>query len=138
MEKVTVKSNKVVVKTADEEKWRKSSLYPEIEVSSKGRVKERDYRLVLKHASKDSFRIYDVPAKMLETKVSASGDVVVCFTNSAGHLITQDVATLVATEFVTNEDPSRYNRIKFKDRDKTNLNASNLYWDGIGLSTMRR
>ena len=138
MEKVTVKSNKVVVKTADEEKWRKSSLYPEIEVSSKGRVKERDYRLVLKHGRNESFRIYDVPSKMLETRVGASGDVIVSFTNSAGNLITVDVATLVATEFVTNEDPSRYTRIKFKDRDKTNLNASNLYWDGIGLSTMRK
>ncbi len=135
--KVTIKATGTVVKSAEDERWRKSSIHPEIEVSSKGRVKERDYRLVLKHASKESFRIYDVPAKLLETKVSASGDVMVCFTNSAGHIISEDVATLIAKEFVPNEDPSRFTRVKFKDRDKANLNASNLYWDSMGFGMMR-
>lgn len=135
--KVTVKATATVIK-AEDERWRKSSIYPEIEVSSKGRVKEREYRLVQKHARNDSYRIYDVPSRILETKVADSGDVVVSFTNASGNLITEYVATLVATEFVTNENPSRYTRVKFKDKDKTNLKASNLYWDGIGAFSMQR
>lgn len=135
MEKVTVKTSKVAVKTADEEKWRNSSLYPEIMVSSRGRVKEREYRQVLKHAHQESFRIYDVPAKMLETKVGQAGNVIVSFTTSAGNLVTEDVATLVAKEFIPNEDPSRYTRLRFRDQNKANLNVSNLYWDGFGINT---
>ena len=133
MAQVTVKPTAKVVKTADEERWRNSSVYPEIMVSSRGRVKEREYRQVVKHAHQESFRIYDVPAKMLETKVGTAGNVIVSFTNSAGNPVTEDVASLVAKEFVPNENPSMYTKLKFRDNDRTNLNASNLYWDGSGI-----
>ena len=45
----------------------------------------------------------------------------------------EDVALLVATEFVPNEDPSKYTKLRFRDLNRANLNASNLYWDGVGI-----
>ncbi len=134
MEKVTVKGTKstsIVVK-AEEEKWRTSSIYPEIMVSSRGKVKEREYKHVVKDSEEGCFRIYDVPAKTLPTKVSGSGDVTVSF-YSGRKWVTENVAFLVAKEFVPNEDPDHLNKIKFKDKDRTNLKASNLFWDGTGI-----
>ena len=132
MEKVTIKPTTKKVIASDEERWRNSSIRPELMVSSKGRVKSREYKLVTPDA-KGGFRIYDVPAKTLETKVGPSGAVTVNFTNAGGHPVTEDVAYLVATEFVPNEDPTRYTKLKFRDLNRANLNASNLYWDGVGI-----
>ncbi len=134
MEKVTIKGSKstTVVVRAEEEKWRNSSIYPEIMVSSRGKVKEREYKHVVKDPEEGCFRIYDVPAKTLATKVSDYGDVVVSF-YSGRKFITESVAYLVAKEFVPNENPERYNKVKFKDKDRTNLKASNLFWDGTGI-----
>lgn len=133
MDKGTIKSTSKVVKaTTDEEKWRNSSIYPEIMVSSRGRVKEREYQHVVKDIEDGCFRIYTVPAKTLPTKVSGSGDVTVSF-YSGRKWTTENVAFLVATEFVPNEDPAHLTKIKFKDKDRANLNASNLYWDGSGI-----
>lgn len=134
MEKVTIKgmkSTSTVVK-AEEEKWRNSSIYPEIMVSSRGKVKEREYQRVVKDPEDGCFRIYAVPAKTLDTKVSGSGDVTVSF-YSGRKWVTENVAYLVATEFVPNEDPEHLNKVKFKDKDRTNLKASNLVWDGAGI-----
>lgn len=134
MERVTVKGTKptsTVVK-AEEEKWRNSSVYPEIMVSSRGKVKEREYQRVVKDQEEGCFRIYAVPAKTLDTKVSGSGDVTVSFYSNR-KWTTVNVAYLVATEFVPNEDPEHLNKVKFKDKDRTNLNASNLVWDGTGI-----
>ena len=83
--------------------------------------------------AKGGFRIYDVPAKTLETRVGGSGTVTVSFTTAGGNQVTEDVALLVATEFVPNEDPSKYTKLKFRDLNRANLNASNLYWDGVGI-----
>ena len=133
MERVTVKGTKptsTVVK-AEEEKWRNSSVYPEIMVSSRGKVKEREYQRVVKDPEDGCFRIYAVPAKTLETKISNFGDVVVSF-YSGRKFITESVAFLVAKEFVPNDSPDRFKAVKFKDKDRTNLNASNLFWDGAG------
>lgn len=134
MEKVTIKgmkSTSTVVK-AEEEKWRNSSIYPEIMVSSRGRVKEREYQHVVKDIEDGCFRIYSVPAKIIPSKIYDSGDVTVSF-YSGRKWTTENVAFLVAMEFVPNEDPNHYTKVKFKDKDKTNLNASNLYWDGTGF-----
>ncbi len=133
MEKVTIKPTRTVVKaTNDEEKWRNSSIYPEIMVSSRGRVKEREYQHVVKDIEDGCFRIYPVQARILETKTNDFGDVTVSF-YSGRRLTTVNVAYLVATEFVTNEDPEHFNKVKFKDKDRTNLKASNLIWDGTGV-----
>lgn len=134
MEKVTVKGTKstTVVVKAEEEKWRNSSIYPEVMVSSRGKVKEREYQRVVKDQEEGCFRIYAVPAKTLDTKVSGSGDVTVSFYSNR-KWTTVNVAYLVATEFVPNEDPEHLNKVKFKDKDRTNLNASNLVWDGTGI-----
>ena len=134
MEKVTIKgmkSTSTVVK-AEEEKWRNSSIYPEIMVSSRGRVREREYQHVVKDIADGCFRVYSVPAKTLDTKVSGSGDVTVSF-YSGRKWTTENVAFLVATEFVPNDDPDHLTKIKFKDKDRTNLKASNLFWDGTGI-----
>lgn len=115
-----------------EERWRNSSIHPELMVSDKGRVKARDYQLVTK--DKDGkFRIYNVPAKMLETRIAQSGELMVTFTNSGGNQETENVALMVATEFVPNEDPAHYTRLKFRDLNRGNAKASNLYWDGVGI-----
>ena len=132
MEKVTIKSTKKVVASAPEERWRNSSVHPELSVSDRGRVRARDYQLVT--PDKDGkFRIYNVPAKMLDTQVGQSGEVIVNFTNSHGNPVTESVAYLVAMEFVTNEDPSKYTKLKFRDLNRANIKASNLYWDGAGI-----
>ena len=57
----------------------------------------------------------------------------VSFTNASGNTMVEDVALLVATEFVPNEDPSKYTKLRFRDLNRANLNASNLYWDGVGI-----
>ena len=132
MEKTTIKPTTKKVVASDEERWRNSSIRPELMVSSKGRVKSREYKQVIPDA-KGGFRIYDVPAKTLETKVGPSGSVTVCFTTAGGNQAVEDVAYLVATEFVPNEDPTRYTKLKFRDLNRANLNASNLYWDGVGI-----
>lgn len=132
MEKATITPTKKVVASAPEERWRNSSIHPELSVSDRGRVKSRDYQLVT--PDKDGkFRIYNVPAKMLDTKVGQSGEVFVNFTNSHGNQVTENVAYLVAMEFVTNEDPAHYTKIKFRDLNRANIKASNLYWDGAGI-----
>lgn len=131
MERKTIKPTKVVTMTADEERWRNSSVYPEILVSSRGRVKERDYQKVVPD-SDGCFRIYSVPAKTIQSTISHSGNAVVQF-YSKGKWVQEEVAFLVAKEFVPNEDPSHYSRIKYRDNNKANLNASNLYWDGVGM-----
>ena len=132
MTNVTIKPATKKVVASDEERWRNSSIRPELMVSSKGRVRSRDYKQVIPDV-KGGFRIYDVPAKTLDTHVSQSGMVMVNFTNAGGNQVTEDVALLVATEFVPNEDPSRYTKLKFRDLNRANLNASNLYWDGVGI-----
>lgn len=132
MEKATNKPAPKKVVASEDERWRNSSIRPELMVSSKGRVKSREYKLVTPDA-KGGFRIYDVPAKTLETKVSQSGTVTVSFTNASGNTMVEDVALLVATEFVPNEDPSKYTKLRFRDLNRANLNASNLYWDGVGI-----
>lgn len=132
MQKVTVKSNKTTVTTVPEERWRNSSVHPELMVSDKGRVKAREYQLVTPD-NDGRFRIYNVPAKMLDTRIAESGEAVVAFTNSIGHQVTESVAFMVATEFVTNEDPTRYTKLKFRDLNRANVKASNLYWDGVGI-----
>lgn len=132
MEKVTIKPTTKKVVASEDERWRNSSIRPELMVSSKGRVKSREYKQVIPDA-KGGFRIYDVPAKVLETHVSQSGTVMVSFTNAGGNTVTEDVAYLVATEFVPNEDPARYTKLKFRDLNRANLNVSNLYWDGVGV-----
>lgn len=135
MDKVTIKPTKKVV-ASEEERWRNSSIHPELMVSDKGRVKARDYQLVT--PDKDGkFRIYNVPAKMLDAQVGQSGDVLVNFTNSHGNQVMENVALMVATEFVPNEDPARYTKLKFRDLNRGNVKASNLYWDGVGVYSKR-
>lgn len=135
MDKVTIKPTKKVV-ASEEERWRNSSIHPELMVSDKGRVKARDYQLVT--PDKDGkFRIYNVPAKMLDAKVGQSGEVFVNFTNSHGNQMMENVALMVATEFVPNEDPSKYTKLKFRDLNRANTKASNLYWDGVGIYAKR-
>ena len=132
MEKTTITATKKVVASAPEERWRNSSIHPELSVSDRGRVKARDYQLVT--PDKDGkFRIYNVPAKMLDAKVGQSGEVFVSFTNSHGNPVTENVAYLVAMEFVPNEDPAYYTKLKFRDLNRANIKASNLYWDGAGI-----
>lgn len=133
MEKVTIKSTKKAVATAQEERWRNSSIHPELSVSDRGRVRAREYQLVTPIANGSGFRIYNVPAKMLDAKMGQSGEVFVNFTNASGVAFTENVALMVATEFVPNEDPSRYTKLKFRDLNRANINASNLYWDGVGI-----
>ena len=135
MDKVTIKPTKKVV-ASEEERWRNSSIHPELMVSDKGRVKARDYQLVT--PDKDGkFRIYNVPAKMLDAQVGQSGEVFVNFTNSHGNRMMENVALMVATEFVPNEDPARYTKLKFRDLNRGNVKASNLYWDGVGVYSKR-
>lgn len=132
MQQVTVKSTKTTVAPAPEERWRNSTIHPELMVSDKGRVKAREYQLVTK--DKDgNFRIYNVPAKILETRIGDSGAVSVSFTNAKGNPDIEDVALMVATEFVPNEDPTRYTKLRFRDLNRGNAKASNLYWDGVGV-----
>lgn len=114
---------------AGAELWRTSSLYPEIMVSNRGRVKERGYQSVVKDMEDGCFRIYEVPAKMIETRVGQSGAMIVNF-YSKRRWVCEEVARLVAAEFVTNEDPDRYTRLKYRDGNRLNVAASNLYWDG--------
>ena len=114
------------------ELWRNSSIHPELMVSNLGRVKSREYRLVNKQED-GRYRIYDVPAKILETRIGDSGAVSVSFTNAYGKQDIEDVALMVATEFVPNEDPARYSKLKFRDLNRANTKASNLYWDGVGV-----
>lgn len=136
MQKTTVKATKTTVAPAPEERWRNSSIHPELMVSDRGRVKARDYQLVT--PDKDGkFRIYNVPAKMLDAQVGQSGDVLVNFTNSHGNQMMENVALMVATEFVPNEDPSKYTKLKFRDLNRGNVKASNLYWDGVGIYAKR-
>ena len=130
MRTVSVSATKRVA--ASTEEWRDSSIHPEIMVSSKGHVKAKAYRLVTKDATGDGFRIYDVPAKILDTTVGKGGDILVNITQSNGVQVTESVALLVAKEFATNEDPVRFTKVKFRDHDKANIKASNLYWDGVG------
>ena len=132
MEKATINPPKKVVAAAPEERWRNSSVHPELSVSDRGRVKARDYQLVTPDKN-GKFRIYNVPAKMLDAMVGQSGEVIVSFTNSHGNQVTENVAYLVAMEFVTNEDPAHYTKIKFRDLNRANIKASNLYWDGAGI-----
>lgn len=118
--------------SAPVEQWRISSIHPELMVSDLGRVKAREYQIVTQ--DKDGkYRIYNEPAKMLETRIAESGEAMVGFTNSYGNAMTENVALMVATEFVTNEDPSRYSKLKFRDLNHGNAKASNLYWDGVGI-----
>lgn len=145
MQRVSINSTKTVVSDTKkvvsapkkkvsanvDEKWLDSSIYPEIMVSSNGRIKSKSYRLVTKDANKDCFRIYDVPAKILETRIS-SGEVSVLITKSNGVQVTASVALLVAKEFAPNEDPARYTKVKYRDHNSENVKASNLYWDGVG------
>ena len=132
MQKETVKSAKTTVATASEERWRNSTIHPELMVSDKGRVKARDYQLMTK--DKDgNFRVYNVPAKILDTRIGDSGAVSVSFTDAKGNRVIEDVALMVATEFVPNEDPARYTKLKFRDLNRGNTKASNLYWDGVGV-----
>ena len=80
-----------------------------------------------------NFRIYNVPAKILETRIGDSGAVSVSFTDAKGNPDIEDVALMVATEFVPNEDPTRYTKLRFRDLNRGNAKASNLYWDGVGV-----
>ena len=116
-----------------EELWRDSSLYTELMVSSYGRVKERNYRKVI--PDKDgSFRIYEVASKMLPLNINAvSGDVQVSFYDSKGKWTNENVAYLVATEFVKNECPTEYTRLTHIDGNKANVKASNLCWNRPGI-----
>lgn len=115
-----------------EELWRDSSVYTELMVSSYGRVKERSYRKVI--PQKDgSFRIYDVPAKIIPPTVNTvSGDVQVCF-ESKGQFARENVDYLVATEFLKNENPTEYTRLTHIDGNKANVKASNLCWTRPGI-----
>lgn len=132
MDKVTAKETTKVVKSAEDERWRNSSVYPEIMVSSKGRVKEREYQRIVKDTEDGCFRIYNVPQKAIQPTVSGSGEVMVSFYSNR-KWTSESVAFLVAKEFVANEDPEHLTRIRFRDKNKTNVNASNLYWDGTGI-----
>ena len=114
------------------ELWRNSSVRPELMVSNMGRVKAREYRIVNKQED-GRYRIYDVPAKMLDNSIGPSGELYVHFTNASGNPDMESVAFLVAKEFVPNEDATRYTKLKYRDMDRGNAKASNLYWDGVGI-----
>jgi hypothetical protein len=131
MATINTKPN-TIVKGATEEKWRNSSLYTEIMVSSYGRIKEREYQKVVK--DKDGgFRIYAIPAKIIQPFINtASGNLEVSF-YANGMWTNECVDFLVAKEFVQNEDPTHYTRIKHIDGDKMNVKASNLMWNGHGV-----
>lgn len=122
------------VKSADEERWRNSSVYTEIMVSSFGRIKEREYQKVMR--DKDgSFRIYATPAKLIQPSINkVTGDIMVSFHGTNGSWINESVDFLVAKEFVRNEDPIRYDKVKHLDGNKTNVKASNLIWGSHGVS----
>ena len=128
----TFNSMKRNVRTANEERWIQSSVHPEILVSSKGRVKARGYQLVTKDANKDCFRIYNVPDQILTPVVGSSGDAIVRIPQANGVTVTENLAFLVAKEFVPNENPERFTLVKAKDHNKANTDPSNLYWDGFG------
>ena len=75
MEKVTIKgmkSTSTVVK-AEEEKWRNSSIYPEIMVSSRGRVREREYQHVVKDIAAGPAERFDVG--IVDTDGFDAGDI---------------------------------------------------------------
>ena len=118
-----------------EEVWKDSSLYGEIMVSSFGRIKAKGYQRVCPEKG-GSFRIYNIPAKILTpTESPNTGDLMVSFStcNTANSRVSASVATLVATEFVKNEDTQHYSKIKHKDGNKSNVKASNLAWTGSGV-----
>ena len=128
MAEATVKATKPASAPASAELWRTSSLYPELMVSNRGRIKERGYQRVVKDPEDGCFRIYEVPAKMIEPHVGQSGAVIVNF-YSKRVWTCEEVARLVAAEFVVNEDPDLNNRLKYRDGNRLNVAASNLYWD---------
>lgn len=117
----------------EDEKWRNSSIHPELMVSSLGRVRTRPYQRLVKDEG-DGWRIYEVAGQTLEQKVNQDGNIYVGF-YSCKHraVITESVNLLVAKEFVKNEDPQIYTRIRHLDRNKANVKAANLMWDGVGI-----
>lgn len=130
----TINTTHSAEKGTTEEKWRNSSLYTEIMVSSFGRIKEREYQKIVK--DKDGgFRIYQVAGKLIQPTISSvSGDLIVSF-YANGLWTTENVDYLVAKEFVPNENPEHYSRIAHIDRNKVNVKASNLMWCGKGIFT---
>ena len=128
-EKVTKTTKPAEAAPATAEMWRTSSLYPEIMVSNRGKVKERGYQRIVKDPEEGCFRIYEVPAKMIQPRVGQSGAVIVDF-YSKRTWTCEEVARLVAAEFVTNENPEIYKKIKHRDGNRLNVAAENLYWDG--------
>lgn len=129
-------TKKTTVQTAKEtEVWKDSSIYEEIMVSSLGRIKEKGYQRVCPEKG-GSFRIYNIPEKIL-TPMESPGTGTLCVSfapcNNPGTRISANVDTLVATEFVKNEDTRHYSKIKHKDGNKANVKASNLVWTGSGI-----
>lgn len=131
VKKMEKNNTKTSVK-AEEEKWRNSSLYPEIMVSSKGRVREREYQRIVKDREEGSFRVYNVPQKAIQPVLSSSGELQVSFYSNR-QWTCESVAYLVAKEFVPNDDPDHLTKLKYRDQNKGNVCASNLYWDGTGF-----
>ena len=129
-------TKKTTVQTAKEtEVWKDSSIYEEIMVSSLGRIKEKGYQRVCPEKG-GSFRIYNIPEKILTPKESpGTGSLFVSFTscNNPATKISASVDILVATEFVENKDTIHYNKVKHQDGNKTNVKASNLVWTGSGF-----
>ena len=129
-------TKKTTVQTAKEtEVWKDSSIYEEIMVSSLGRIKKKGYQRVCPEKG-GSFRIYNIPEKIL-TPMESPGTGTLCVSfapcNNPGTRISASVDTLVATEFVKNEDTRHYSTIKYKDGNKANVKASNLVWTGSGF-----
>ena len=129
-------TKKTTVQTAKEtEVWKDSSIYEEIMVSSLGLIKEKGYQRVCQEKG-GSFRIYNIPEKIL-TPMESPGTGTLCVSfapcNNPGTRISANVDTLVATEFVKNEDTRHYSKIKHKDGNKANVKASNLVWTGSGF-----
>ena len=129
-------TKKTTVQTAKEtEVWKDSSIYEEIMVSSLGRITAKGYQRVCPEQG-GSFRLYNIPEKIL-TPMESPGTGTLCVSfapcNNPGTRISASVDTLVATEFVKNEDTRHYSKIKHKDGNKANVKASNLVWTGSGF-----
>ena len=63
---------------------------------------------------------------LTETYTNENGNRMAIMQDAAGHVVHTPVAFLVATTYIPN--PLGCIEVGFKDGDRSNLNADNLYW----------
>ena len=93
----------------DESEWRVMDKYPEIEANENGVIRMRDSKEILQYRyAKSDNRYY------------------VRYDGETRRNIQVGPNVLVASLFIPNPNRGRY--VKFRDGDKTNCKANNLYW----------